>query len=206
MPDAEHARWLPILELVDMPLGQVICEPGAELSHAYFPCTAIVSLLYVMEDGKSAEIALVGNDGLVGVTCHSPWSGACPRRCRWPCRDAKCSFRVTAVDPDNASMDSGPESQDPRLLRRLLRAKDRIDAASHEAWPVERRLSRHRARACIAYRPLEVPTTLRRAASLTTTRGWRFEPAPRSSPKPGIATQPRSTAQRRNYCACVPVK
>lgn len=68
MPNAEYRRWQPRLELVDMPLGQVICEPGAKLSYAYFPCTAIVSLLYVMQNGESAEIALVGNDGVVGVT------------------------------------------------------------------------------------------------------------------------------------------
>ena len=49
-------------------LGQVICEPGTDLPNAYFPVTAIVSLLYVMRDGESTEIALVGNDGLVGVT------------------------------------------------------------------------------------------------------------------------------------------
>jgi CRP-like cAMP-binding protein len=67
LPEAEYRRWQPLLELVDMPLGQVICEPGMRLSYAYFPCTAIVSLLYVMKNGESAEIALVGNDGLVGV-------------------------------------------------------------------------------------------------------------------------------------------
>lgn len=68
MPEAEYRRWAHHLELVDMELGQVICEPGSELPYAYFPVTAIVSLLYVMRDGESAEIALVGNDGLVGVT------------------------------------------------------------------------------------------------------------------------------------------
>lgn len=45
LPDAEYRRWQPLLELVDMPLGQVICELGAKLCYAYFPCTAIVSLL-----------------------------------------------------------------------------------------------------------------------------------------------------------------
>ncbi len=51
-----------------MPLGQVLYEPGATLSHVYFPTTAIVSLLYVMENGASAEIAVVGNDGIVGIS------------------------------------------------------------------------------------------------------------------------------------------
>jgi CRP-like cAMP-binding protein len=49
-------------------LGQVISEPGTELGYAYFPLNAIVSLVYVMNDGESAEIALVGNDGMLGVT------------------------------------------------------------------------------------------------------------------------------------------
>ena len=50
-----------------MPLGDVLYESGTKLSHVYFPTTAIVSLLYVMEDGSSAEIAVVGNEGIVGV-------------------------------------------------------------------------------------------------------------------------------------------
>jgi len=56
------------LEPVELPLGKVLYESGATLSHVYFPTTAIVSLLYVMADGASAEIAVVGNEGLVGVS------------------------------------------------------------------------------------------------------------------------------------------
>lgn len=51
-----------------MPLGQVLYESGRTLSHAYLPTTSIVSLLYVMENGASAEIAVVGNEGIVGVS------------------------------------------------------------------------------------------------------------------------------------------
>jgi CRP-like cAMP-binding protein len=65
---AEKMRWLPFLEEVDLPLGTVLYEQGGTLSHVYFPTTAIVSLLYVMEDGASAEIAVVGNDGIVGIS------------------------------------------------------------------------------------------------------------------------------------------
>jgi CRP-like cAMP-binding protein len=68
LPDAEWQRWRPQLEAVDMPLGGVLYESGSTLSHVYFPTTAIVSLLYVMENGASAEIAVVGNEGLVGVS------------------------------------------------------------------------------------------------------------------------------------------
>ncbi|MEO7336832.1 MAG: Crp/Fnr family transcriptional regulator [Caldimonas sp.] len=67
LPADEWKRWLPQLELVDLTLGQVIYESGGPVSHVYFPTTAIVSLLYVMENGASAEIAVVGNEGLVGI-------------------------------------------------------------------------------------------------------------------------------------------
>jgi CRP-like cAMP-binding protein len=68
LPAAEWVRWLPYLEPVEMPLGQVLYEAGATLTHVYFPTTAIVSLLYVMEDGASAEIAVVGFEGIVGIS------------------------------------------------------------------------------------------------------------------------------------------
>jgi CRP-like cAMP-binding protein len=62
-----RARIFPHLELVPMPLGKVLYEPGDRLRHVYFPADCIVSLLYVMEDGASAEISVVGNEGLIGV-------------------------------------------------------------------------------------------------------------------------------------------
>jgi CRP-like cAMP-binding protein len=68
LPHAERQRWLPQLEWVQMPLGQVLYESGGMLTHVYFPTSSIVSLLYVMENGASAEIAVVGNEGIVGVS------------------------------------------------------------------------------------------------------------------------------------------
>jgi CRP-like cAMP-binding protein len=68
LADPERAPWLPQLELVDMRLGEVLYESGGKLTHVYFPTTAIVSLLYVMESGASAEIAVVGNEGIVGIS------------------------------------------------------------------------------------------------------------------------------------------
>ena len=67
LPDAEWQRWSPMLEWVELPLGHVLYESGKTLSHMYFPTTAIVSLLYVLENGASAEIAVVGHEGLVGI-------------------------------------------------------------------------------------------------------------------------------------------
>jgi CRP-like cAMP-binding protein len=68
LPSAVYAHWLPMLESVEMPLGYVLYESGATLNHLYFPTTAIVSMLYVMKNGESAEVAIVGNEGLVGIT------------------------------------------------------------------------------------------------------------------------------------------
>lgn len=68
LPAAEQARLSPHLELVDMRLGDNIYSPNQEMRYVYFPTTAIVSLLNVMEDGSSAEIAVVGKEGIVGVS------------------------------------------------------------------------------------------------------------------------------------------
>ena len=68
LPAAEFARIAPHLELVSMPLGEALYESGEHLRHVYFPTTSIVSLLYVMEDGASAEIAIVGNEGILGIS------------------------------------------------------------------------------------------------------------------------------------------
>lgn len=67
LPDAERARLFPHLQLVELPLGKVLYESGGRLRHVYFPTDCILSLLYIMENGASAEIAVVGNDGAIGV-------------------------------------------------------------------------------------------------------------------------------------------
>jgi CRP-like cAMP-binding protein len=67
LPAAIQDRLFPLLERVKMPLGQVLYESGDALRHVYFPTDCIISLLYVMEDGASAEISVVGNEGLIGV-------------------------------------------------------------------------------------------------------------------------------------------
>src|SRR5438105_12540262 len=67
LSQAERERLSPHLRLLPLPLGKVLYESGSQLRHVYFPTDSIVSLLYVMEDGASAEIAVVGNEGMVGV-------------------------------------------------------------------------------------------------------------------------------------------
>lgn len=68
LPEAELKRWLPLLEPIALPRGHVLYEPGQTQTHVIFPTTAIVSLLNVMENGASAEIAVVGNEGMVGIS------------------------------------------------------------------------------------------------------------------------------------------
>ena len=67
LPAADYERLLPNLELVQLPLAWAVYEAGGKLGYVYFPTSSIVSLLYVMEDGASAEIAVTGRDGLVGI-------------------------------------------------------------------------------------------------------------------------------------------
>jgi CRP-like cAMP-binding protein len=67
LPEGESNRLFPHLELVTLPLGKALYESGDQLNHVYFPTTAIVSLLYELENGSSAEIAVVGHEGIVGI-------------------------------------------------------------------------------------------------------------------------------------------
>lgn len=72
LPDADWARWEPLLERVILPLGTVLCRSGAVPAHVYFPTTAVVSLMHTTFDGESTEIAVVGAEGMVGI---SLWMG-----------------------------------------------------------------------------------------------------------------------------------
>jgi len=67
LPEADYLVLLPFLEPVQLPLGEAVYESGGPQGHVYFPTNSIVSLLYVMEDGASAEIAVVGNEGILGI-------------------------------------------------------------------------------------------------------------------------------------------
>ncbi len=79
LPDVDFERWLPQLEWVAMPLGQVLYPQGRPPSHAYFPTSSLVALLYEMENGATSEIAVVGNEGMVGVALFMG-GGATPSR------------------------------------------------------------------------------------------------------------------------------
>jgi CRP-like cAMP-binding protein len=112
LPESIQKRWQPQLESVEMPLGQVLYEPGITLSHVYFPTTSIVSLLYVMENGASAEIAVVGNEGIVGI---SLFMGGESTPSRAVVQSAGQGFRLTAQTMKDEFNHAGP------VLHLLLR-------------------------------------------------------------------------------------
>jgi CRP-like cAMP-binding protein len=93
LPADEYQRILPHLELVQMPLGKVLYESGDQLHWAYFPTTCIVSMLYVMESGSSSEIAVVGNDGMIGIALFMG-GGSMPNRA--VVRSAGYAYRLRA--------------------------------------------------------------------------------------------------------------
>ena len=149
LPDSEWQRWLPQLESVSLPLGQVLYESGDTLSHVYFPTTAIVSLLYVMENGASAEIAVVGKEGIVGI---SLFMGGESTPSRAVVQSAGQGFRLKAQMMKNEFNRAGPvlhlllrytqalitqmaqtavcnrhHSLDQQLCRWLLLSLDRLD-------------------------------------------------------------------------------
>jgi CRP-like cAMP-binding protein len=112
LPPEEWQGWEPRLEPVKLSLGQVLSESGSVQSHVYFPTTSIVSLLYVMEDGASAEIAVVGNEGVVGI---SLFMGGESTSSRAVVQSAGDAYRVQARTIKRAFNEAGP------LLHLLLR-------------------------------------------------------------------------------------
>lgn len=105
LPQESLARWLPDLSPVDMPLGQVLYESGGTMRSVYFPTTSIVSLLYVLEDGSSAEIGVVGNEGLVGISLFMG-GGSTPSRA--VVQSAGKGFRLNAEAMKAEFDQSGP--------------------------------------------------------------------------------------------------
>jgi len=112
LPKPECDRWLPLLEPVDLRLGQVLHESGVTLDHVYFPTSAIVSLLSVMANGASAEIAVVGDDGIVGV---SLFMGGVSTPSRAVVQSAGPAFRLKAQQLMDEFNRNGP------VLHLLLR-------------------------------------------------------------------------------------
>ena len=93
LPAADYKRLLPALELMELPLGHVLYEPDVPMTHAYFPIGGIISMLYVMQSGASAKIAVVGNEGMIGV---SLFMGGNSTNSRSVAQNAGASYRLKA--------------------------------------------------------------------------------------------------------------
>ena len=107
---ADRPRWAGALEWIDMPLGSVLYESGSTMDHVYFPVTSIVSLLYITEEGSSSEIAVVGNEGMVGVSLFMG-GGSTPSRGVVQCAGEGLRMKARAL---KSAFDGSPEAQ--RLL------------------------------------------------------------------------------------------
>ncbi|SMF97761.1 cAMP-binding domain of CRP or a regulatory subunit of cAMP-dependent protein kinases [Methylomagnum ishizawai] len=116
LPQAEYERLAPHLEAVALPLGKVLYEAGGVLRHAYFPTDSIVSLLYVMATGESAEVAVVGREGLVGVAL---FTGGNTMPNRAVVQSAGHAYRLRAALLRREAARTGPLS---RLLLRYVQA------------------------------------------------------------------------------------
>ena len=112
LPGADWQRWLPHLEAVKLSLGQVLYESGRVQNHVYFPTSSVVSLLYVTENGASAEMAAIGSDGIVGVPL---FMGGASTTGRAVVQCAGHAFRLAGHTIQDEFARSGP------VMRLLLR-------------------------------------------------------------------------------------
>jgi CRP-like cAMP-binding protein len=125
LPAADWGAWLPLLEPVDLAQGQVLCESGITPAYVVFPTTAIVSLMYTTQEGLSAEIAVVGNDGVVGI---SLFMGGNATPSRAVVQHPGQGFRLRAQVVKNEVARAGP------VLQMLLRyTQSLIGQVAHTA-------------------------------------------------------------------------
>jgi CRP-like cAMP-binding protein len=154
LPEDAYRQLTAQLEMVDMRLGDVLHGSGCTIGHVYFPITSIVSLLHILENGASAEIAVVGNEGIVGI---SAFMGGNSTPNQAVVRSAGCGFRLPVTALVHAFEQGGPlarlllrytqalmtqmaqtavcnrhHSLDQRLCRSLLLSLDRLQ--THELW------------------------------------------------------------------------
>jgi CRP-like cAMP-binding protein len=116
LPEEEYERLVPHLEHVSFALGEVVYESGGQLDHVYFPTTAIISLLYLMEDGSSAEMGLAGNEGIIGIALFMG-GGTMPNRAVVQSAGGAIRMKARALQKEFAL---GSEFQ--RLLLRYTQA------------------------------------------------------------------------------------
>lgn len=105
LPHRDASRLQPHLEVVDLALNEVLCQPNRASEYVHFPAESLVALLYTMEDGKSAEVAVIGNDGMVGIA-HFMGGGSMPGTA--VTQAAGKSFRMRALTLRNECLHDSP--------------------------------------------------------------------------------------------------
>ncbi len=104
LPAQDYEPWLPLLKLVEMPLGRVLHESGAQMTPVYFPITAVVSILVMTENGSSTEIAVIGHDGMVGI---ASFMGGCTTFSQAVVQSAGTAYRLAVSDLQSAFNQGG---------------------------------------------------------------------------------------------------
>jgi CRP-like cAMP-binding protein len=139
LPGEEYERLLPHLEKVSFALGEVVYESGGQMDYVYFPTTSIVSLLYTMEDGSTAEMGLAGNEGVVGIALFMG-GGTMPNRAIVQSAGGAIRMKAKALQNEFAL-----GSQFQRLLLRYTQAlitQISQTAVCNRLHAVEQQLSR----------------------------------------------------------------
>jgi CRP-like cAMP-binding protein len=139
LPPAERERLLPYLETVAFPLGKIIYEPGERVDFCYFPTNAVVSLLYTMQDGSTAEMGLVGNDGVTGVAIFLGGESTCSRAVVALAGEA---FRLPATHLQREFARHGPLQQFLLRYTQALITQVSQTAVCNRLHSVEQRLCR----------------------------------------------------------------
>ena len=139
LSSAECERLADDLELVPLTLGQVLHESGQTMSHAYFPLDCIISLLYVMENGESAEIAVVGNEGIVGIPI---FMGGESTNGRAIVQNAGHAYRLKAQVLKDAFQSGGALNRLLLMFTSALITQMVQTAACNRHHPIDRQLCR----------------------------------------------------------------
>lgn len=139
LPDAVYRRWCEHLSPVELPLGRAVYEPGTTLHDVYFPVTALVSLLHVLHDGASAEIAIVGNEGVVGI---SLFMGGGSTSTRGVVQSAGLALRLPAAVLRSEFAQGGPVSHVLLLYTQALITQMSQTAACNRHHGIEQQLCR----------------------------------------------------------------
>ena len=139
LPEGHRQHLLPLLEPVTFSLGEVLYEPGERIRYCYFPTSSVISLLYSMEDGSTAEMGLVGNEGVLGVAAFLGGESACSRAL---VPVAGHAFRLPAQQLQNEFATAGPLQH--ILLRYTLALLTQISqtAVCNRLHNIEQRLCR----------------------------------------------------------------